>query len=70
MYVKQLAQGCYLKVGQSGVEPATFCFASQHPNHYSQQSGRQRHTDHAISIAIGRNVAFCASDAAYYYEVQ
>jgi len=32
---EQLAQGCYLKVEQPGVEPATFCVVSQHPNHYT-----------------------------------
>ena len=32
---EQLAQGCYLKVERPGVEPATFCVASQHPNHYT-----------------------------------
>ena len=31
----QLAQGGYLKVEQPGVEPATFCVASQHANHYT-----------------------------------
>jgi len=30
---EQLAHGCYLKVERPGVEPATFCVASQHPNH-------------------------------------
>ena len=32
---EQLAQGCYLKMERPGVEPVTFCFASQHPNHYT-----------------------------------
>jgi len=32
---EQLAQGCYLKVERPGVEPATFCVASQHANHYT-----------------------------------
>jgi len=32
---EQLAQGCYLKMEQPGVEPATFRAASQHPNHYT-----------------------------------
>jgi len=32
---EQLAQGCYLKVDRLGVEPGTFCVASQHPNHYT-----------------------------------
>jgi len=32
---EQLAQGCYLKVEWPEVEPATFCIASQHPNHYT-----------------------------------
>jgi len=32
---EQLAQGCYLKVERPGLEPATFCAASQHPNHYT-----------------------------------
>jgi len=32
---EQLAQGCYLKVERPGVEPAIFCVASQHPNHYT-----------------------------------
>ena len=31
---EQLAQSRYLKVECPGVEPATFCVASQHPNHY------------------------------------
>ena len=29
---EQLAQGCYLKVERPGIEPATFCVASQHAN--------------------------------------
>ena len=32
---EQLALGCYLKVKRSGVEPVTFCIASQHPNHHT-----------------------------------
>ena len=32
---EQLAQGCYLKVERPGIEPATFCVASQHLNHYT-----------------------------------
>ena len=32
---EQLAQGCYLKAERPGVEPATVCVASQHPNHYA-----------------------------------
>ena len=34
---EQLAQGCYLKVEQTGVKPTTFCVASQHPNHYTSE---------------------------------
>jgi len=30
---EQLAQGCCPKLERPGVEPATFCVASQHPNH-------------------------------------
>ena len=32
---EQLALGCYLQVERPGVEPATFCVASQHANHYT-----------------------------------
>ena len=32
---QQLAQGRYLKVDRPGAEPATFCVASQRPNHYT-----------------------------------
>ena len=32
---EQLAQGCYQKVEQPGVEPETFCVVSQHLNHYT-----------------------------------
>ena len=32
---EQLSQSCYLKMERLGVEPATFCVASQHPNHYT-----------------------------------
>ena len=32
---EQLAQGCYLKVERPGVKHATFCVASQHPDHYA-----------------------------------
>jgi len=35
---EQLAQGFYLKVERPGVEPETFCVASQHPNHYTTKS--------------------------------
>ena len=34
---EQLAQGCCLKQ-RPGVEPATFCVASQHPNHYTTRT--------------------------------
>ena len=34
-----LAQGCYLKVERPGVEPATFCVMSQHPNYYTTKLG-------------------------------
>ena len=37
---EQLAQGCYLKVERPGVEPETFCVASQHPNHYITRAYR------------------------------
>ena len=54
---QQLAQGCCLKVEWPGVEPATFCAVSQHPNHftttahsYIQQAHtqRQRQTDRHV----------------------
>ena len=32
---EQLDQGRYLKVERPGVEPATFCVASQRPDHYT-----------------------------------
>jgi len=32
---EQLAQGCCLKVERPGVEPATFCVASQRHNYYT-----------------------------------
>ena len=34
---EQLTQGCYLKAERPGVKPATFCVASQHPNHYTSR---------------------------------
>ena len=49
---EQLAQGCYMKVERPVVEPATFCAASQHPNHYTTtahsyiQQAQQRHVVH------------------------
>ena len=69
---EQLAQGCYLKVKRPGIKPATFCVASQHPNHYTTRPLRKvrnyllycnlRNINFAqISLANGRQKTLSSS---------
>jgi len=51
-----IAQGCYLKVERPEVEPATFCVASEHLNHYitrSQDSKSHAKTAEPIKTPYG-----------------
>ena len=54
---EQLAQGCYLKVERPGVEPATFCVASQHHNHYTTRLTRMQNFRKLPFVAWG-NIGF------------
>jgi len=52
---EQLAQGCYLKVERPGVKPATFCVASQYPDHYTtrSKSGKYSQLSRIKTLSVG-----------------